>query len=873
MTNLKAITIDSENTYFSTQDGVLFKDSMSTLAAYPADKEDESYTVPVGVTTLLLNSISYNKHLKTLNTGDTTENINSYAVRDCESLSTLIIGSKTSVIAEGAFYNSVNLTSLSFYAKDTFVPENSQNVNNNVFYNAGTNSTGINVMIGATVNTIPSNLFNPTYNSAEGSPNIVSVVFESESTCSTIEVGAFSYLTTLKQIELPQSLSYINHYAFKHCTGLEKFVTNGNIFEISKEAFYNCNKLEAITFSGNVDFIGEYAFYDCTSLTTLSVPTGSTEISTYSFAGCTNLQTFAVNAIENLPVHSFDDCVSLKNFTSLNAPSFNSTLTIEEAVFKNCRNLETFTVNDGIDIIKASAFERCSSLTSVNLSVLQKISSNAFYGCTSLNTLNITGSLTEIEAYAFGGCSTLTQFIFPEQIKTIGSYAFMNCTSLSEISVPQSVELIGASAFSGCNSLNKITLPFIGAGKTTHTDENTRLSYIFNAAESGYVVPTSLKTVIILSDTIYSHSFSGCSSLTTVDISNVTVIPSNAFSGCTSLTNYIFNPNITSIKSNAFKDCSFTTFEIPESLQTLASDAFEGCALESISVNENNAIYASENGILYNKLKTELLLYPAYKQGESFTISSSVQTVKENAFSNSKYLTSVTASTVEFVNSEAFYSCTKLESVTFQDTLTTLSDYSFSNCTKLQSVTLPDTLERISDYAFMYCSSLTEFSIPKNLTIFGVYVFTGCTSLTKIQVDEDNTDYFSVDGVLYENKGTGVSLACYPAGKPDEVFTTDSRTKFINYNSFMGAKYLTKVIITNNVTTIGAGAFRNCSKLSSVYISKSVTAIGGYAFEGTSLSEVLYAGSKQEFNESFAGNELNINPEINNAQKIYNASL
>ena len=88
-----------------------------------------------------------------------------------------------------------------------------------------------------------------------------------------------------------------------------------------------------------------------------------------------------------------------------------------------------------------------------------EIGDYAFYGCSSLSSIEIPGSVMEIGDYAFSGCSSLSSIKLPDSVRSIGDYAFSGCSSLSSIEIPGSVTSIGDCAFSGCSSLSSIEIP------------------------------------------------------------------------------------------------------------------------------------------------------------------------------------------------------------------------------------------------------------------------------------------------------------------------------------------------------------------------------------------------------------------------------
>ena len=172
------------------------------------------------------------------------------------------------------------------------------------------------------------------------------------------------------------------------------------------------------------------------------------------------------------------------------------------------------------------------------------------------------------------------------------------------------------------------------------------------------------------------------------------------------------------------------------------------------------------------------------------------------------------------------------------DTVLTFTEieggYSVTDCvTDIDVVIIPETYKGypvtlIGNGAFQDCTSLTSITIPSSVTSIGSYAFSGCTSLESIIVDENNTAYKLIDGVLYSKDGT--TLVCYPAGKKDTSFTIPSSVTSIGRDAFYGCTSLTSVTIPESVTSIGSFAFYNCTSLESVIIPSSVMTVGSVAF-------------------------------------------
>ena len=136
-----------------------------------------------------------------------------------------------------------------------------------------------------------------------------------------------------------------------------------------------------------------------------------------------------------------------------------------------------------------------------------------------------------------------------------------------------------------------------------------------------------------------------------------------------------------------------------------------------------------------------------------------VTDIGNNSFFNCYTLTSVTIpGTVQRIDGSAFFQCIFLTSASLSSNLTYIGDYAFMACTSLRSIAIPANVTGIGDGVFYDCSSFTSINVPDNLTSIGDQAFAYCTSLTSIDVGQNNTQYTSVNGVLYD-KGRGRSDA------------------------------------------------------------------------------------------------------------------
>lgn len=171
------------------------------------------------------------------------------------------------------------------------------------------------------------------------------------------------------------------------------------------------------------------------------------------------------------------------------------------------------------------------------------------------------GKVKTIGANAFADCSSLTSITLPQSLTNIENLAFARCTALQNINIPQDVTNIGVSAFLRCKSLTNITIP----------------SGVTSIKTSAFALCTSIKSIELPDHlvSIGNSAFTGCYSLESVVIpSGVTYVGEFAFSYCTSLASITLPPSVTSIGDDAFQGCtSLETAFFPRSA-TLGTGSF-----------------------------------------------------------------------------------------------------------------------------------------------------------------------------------------------------------------------------------------------------------------------------------------------------------
>ena len=162
-----------------------------------------------------------------------------------------------------------------------------------------------------------------------------------------------------------------------------------------------------------------------------------------------------------------------------------------------------------------------------------------------------------------------------------------------------------------------------------------------------------------------------------------------------------------------------STLYIPSSVEKITLGTHTYSSLKSITVNPNNKYFSSADGVLFNKNKSELLMYPGEKENNSYTIPSTVSKIHEDAFTGSNFESVVLPSSITTVGGYAFSYCQNLKSVTIPDSVKVIPEGCFYKCYRLTSVTLPANLTRIEKIAFVNCNYLKSIKVPETVTYIG----------------------------------------------------------------------------------------------------------------------------------------------------------
>lgn len=410
---------------------------------------------------------------------------------------------------------------------------------------------------------------------------------------------------------------------------------------------------------------------------------------------------------------------------------------------------------------------------------------------------------------------SLTEFVTPASATSIAGGSFSNCSKLVSVTIGANVNSLEERVFRYCNSLT--TLNVEAGNATYHSSGNC----VIDTANKALLV--GCKASVIPTDgsvtSIGNYAFASCgSSLTSITIPNsVTSIGRYAFWGCRGLTSVTIPDSVTSIRYYAFAYCEgLTSVVIGKGVESIERDAFLGCSgLKSIAADEDNAAYASVDGILYNKAKTQIVIVPSAIEG-SITILEGVTSIGDSTFSGCAGLTSVTIpDSVTSIGSRAFFGCDGVIEVV--DGISYVDRWVVDAAGDIATASIKEGTRGIAAEVFYDRDSLTSVTIPDSVTSISSSAFDDCDSIVSATMP-------------------AIAMNCIPKGSLQTVVLTSGDIKT---GTFENCDNLTSVTMEEGVTSIGERAFNNCTGLTSITIPDSVTSIGKYAFQGcTGLTSV-----------------------------------
>lgn len=381
------------------------------------------------------------------------------------------------------------------------------------------------------------------------------------------------------------------------------------------------------------------------------------------------------------------------------------------------------------------------------------------------------------------------------------TYVYINSVSNygEEVTVPGVIKYEGKdytitslnSIFSNNQTLKKVTLPKSVTSLDNTFQGCTLLSEVVNTEQIqrfGY------------------STFSNCSSLKSIDMSNCEIINRNAFDNCKNLQSVNLKKCKT-IEDNAFSNCSnLQSVGNLLSCTTIASSAFQYCSsLKSIDISNCNSLGSD--------------VFDGCSKLEEVKLSKQINKINDGTFNGCTNLKSIDLSNCTSIGGSAFSGCQSLTFVGNTALLSSIQGRAFWNCTNLITIDLSN-CTFIGEWAFFTCTKLSNINLSK-CRLLGNGAFYQCTELTEVDLSSCSS---LAESVFMECSNLKTI-------KGIENFTT------IPANAFERTSIET--LSLPRCTTIQKAAFKRCMQLKSVNLPKCET-IEGYKAEYSEEEGAFY---------------------------------
>lgn len=518
---------------------------------------------------------------------------------------------------------------------------------------------------------------------------------------------------------------------------------------------------------------------------------------------------------------------------------------------------EKIDIPDTVESIGTEAFSS-SRLEKVELpSSLKRLSAVPFYDCKNLKEIQIKNSnpyyksvdgvlytkdgktLIEYphgkgnhyvvengtERIAFGAFAEdfsdprLQKIEFPETLKKIDNLAFYHCEQIKELTFPDSLEEIGILAFGTISRplnpslINKIELGAnvkkIGTRAFTALtvkEFDVDLKNSKYASVDGFITNVSKDTILMAPD-----------------YNDVITVPE----GITTLSSNVFT----------YDAMGFKEYIIPDSVYRFAKEAFGDQFDYSeivIHCSEESAAeaYAKKLGITYDN---DISGDTTKKDEENSGV------IEKEAIGNITATWRLYSDHAELEQLVSDYECDEFEIP---------SEY------KELPVTVLGSREIINVRSYDDSVFIQNLLIPDSIQEINSNFFTLMEGLQLIEVSEENTEFKSMDGVVYSADGS--ELIMYPREKTDREYSILEGTKNIGEGAFQHSHNTVKIVFPDSLTEVGNGAFQFCYNLSTIEFNEGLKKIDGDVFLGTELKKVVLPSSL----ETIEGHAFELNEEF-----------
>lgn len=479
-----------------------------------------------------------------------------------------------------------------------------------------------------------------------------------------------------------------------------------------------------------------YTFKDSKVITKVILPKDSITIEA-AFSNCYNLAEVVnsqyitkccMGAFEYTSLTSIDlsNCKYVGGFDSskkLKTVILKACNTIEQRAFVNCTNLVSLGETTSITSIDSEAFNGCESLSSIDLSNCSSWPNNRiFENCKSLKEIKLPSTLTEIPNYLFCGCTGLTDFDFTN-ITAIGESAFEGA-GLKEPILPATITSIGNNAFNGIDyiTINATKVPSVSGslGQNTIVLVPEEALNAYKTADvwkdfAGQIFAVGTKTDYDVKTTAQDNA---PGLLQQLDRNNLNNIVSLKVSG--TINGYdimLFRNKMDNLHYLDLSDADI----VANPYQYYQGNCTQDSILGEHSFSELDKLISVK---MPNSVKQINAAFQNCKNLTSVVLPEKLNRL-DDSFAGCSKLKNVKFKSCQSIINRAFYDCSSLRSVTLPSNLTILDRDCFWD-SGLDSIIIPNNVEEIGGSSFRGCSNLKYVSFPPSVKRINGFAFDNC---------------------------------------------------------------------------------------------------------------------------------------------------
>ena len=604
----------------------------------------------------------------------------------------------------------------------------------------------------------------------------------------------YRYRSTIKSIVINDGITNIGNYAFRECENLISVEMPNSIKGIGERAFQYCDKLTSIELPNSVTSIGFYAFGSCTGLTSITIPASVTNIGNLAFSYCIGITSIIVEN-NNAVYDSRDNCNAIIETESntliygcQNTIIPESVTRIGEHAFFYCSTLTAITIPYNITSIEEKAFAYCTGLKEVtNYAIEPQAINSETFSHINLSAVTLYVPEESLSAYqeavvwkGFGSILPIKEHITVAEAIVIGKKLASGAETTETYTVEGYVaKLYGTynaekrtQSFYMCDTKEEVNPAGTGfkfeafkakLDKAVNPGAKVSLTgKITNYISSKGVQTIEIKdgTCVILEEAPECLVVKGaCGDNLTweLDYCNGHLVISGTgamydyekgaapWCGGDAVSTATIENGVTSLGRYAFYGCSMDSIFIATSVSHIRFNTFNNCYnLQNFEVAEDNPVFCSVEGVLFNKNRTKIVRFPRGRGGE-YVIPKGVTIVGDGAFNG----------------------CNSVTNISIPEGVTSFGIAAFFACS-MTSVIIPSTVAHIDTVAFGTCplTSVYNYAVEPQAINAELDVFSGVdlSSCALYVPAESVKDYQAAD--IWKDFGTFIPMQAEEVTEP-----------------------------------------------------------------------------------------------------------